>query len=117
EGELARGILSSRPEDERVEPELEDEAREGLDPARDGPLQDIPAGVVSDLAHEVVRAPDLRRVAAGVRGALVDPALPVRDRLRRRVGERGDPAVGDAAYQAEHSWLVGADPDLDGVRR
>ena len=77
------------------------------------------AGAVGgELAGNVVDAPDLARVAAGLARGAVDNGLGLGGGSRRHVvHQRGGPAVGHAPGERQRARLRGAEPDLDRVRR
>jgi hypothetical protein len=77
-----------------------------------------PSGRVAVEGHHVDRALDLRRVAPGGAGAVVDRGVHARRVLGADVvpAEARQPAVAEAPGEPQHPWAVRADPDADRVR-
>src|SRR3954471_23633935 len=69
----------------------------------------------ADRALDVVDRPDLRRVAACVRGRLLDEGDLGRQLVGRDVPARRDPADGAPSDEAEHPRTDRSDPDPDVV--
>src|SRR5215210_195875 len=103
-------VLPGRPVDKSIYPELQGKPRQLLDPLRYGPLQEAVA-FGADAARQVQGAPDLFWLPSGRSCTGIDPSLQLGQPLRRRVGEGGNPPVGEPADQIEHPWSVGAHPD------
>ena len=73
--------------------------------------------VAAEGAEDVVEAADRCRVAVGVPGRGVDGVVHLREGVGVGVAHAREPAVGIPAGEPQHPGLVGAEPDLDRVRR
>src|SRR5215213_656565 len=111
-------VVPGGPEDESIHTVFQGEPRERLDPPRWWAFEGTFV-YSADAAREVVSPTDLPWLPSCSLSAFVDLSVQLREPPRRRVAERGHPAVREPPYQVEHLGPVGPDPDpyvMDRVR-
>src|SRR5699024_6039600 len=101
-------------QDERADPVLQRPAAERVHPVLDGSLERSRRRI-GDGAVDVQQPEDLRRIAAGLLGRLVDDAVAALQVAVLQVGQCRQPAIGLPAHQTQHAGAVGAQPDRDVV--
>src|SRR5215204_4357685 len=103
-------VVPGGPEDESIHTVFQGEPRERLDPPRWWAFEGTFV-YSADAAREVVSPTDLPWLPSCSLSAFVDLSVHLREPPRRRVAERGHPAVREPPYAAEHLGPVGPDPD------